>query len=349
MNSSSQRRCAGPAKSILWPFAFLLLALLAGCSTQNTYDRVPTTGRFSGEPRMVALAPNTFFFSQPEHGEKFSFTTHKRGDRHLEVKAGRGKYRWPEFRIEPEEMITNGASIPRNLWYVPGFAPFDFTRAAVIHDWLFEAHHRYIMANATFEAAKAHHDEGAMKRSSDDIKAYKRYGDLSQEDAADIFAECIRVAMAQSEEIHDALQHYPVRPADPDHPSPEAFRELQSALRYNRPNSRTLWAYHYFVSPDAFIKTSKKLWEEKHCTIETYRFLTSSVVRAVALQKGYVSPWLMKKFAGILKREEDRHKDFQRSRPQIAPPQSPPTQTAQTTIPVVQTAPTQTDTTRSAP
>lgn len=344
MNSSRQRSCAGPARSILWPFAALLLALLASCSTQSTYDRVPTTGRFSGEPRMVALAPNTFFFSQPEHGEKFSFTTHQRGDPRLEVKGGRGKYQWPEFRIEPEEMITNGASIPRNLWYVPGFAPFDFTRAAVIHDWLFEAHHRYIMAKATFDAAQAHHDEGAMKRSSDDMKTYKRYGDLSQADAADIFAECIRVAMAQSAEIHDALQHYPVRPADPDHPSPEAFKELQAALRYNRPNSRTLWAYHYFVSPDAFIKTSKKLWEEKHCTIETYRFLTSSAVRTVALQKGYVSPWLMKKFAGILKREEDRHKDFQRSRPQILP-----TQTVQTMVPAAQTATTQTEINRSTP
>ncbi len=342
MNFSGQRNCAGSAQSILLFFAPLLLALLASCSTQSTYDRVPTTGRFSGEPRMVALAPNTFFFFQPEHGEKFSFTTHKRGDPRLEVKGGRGKYQWPELRIEPEEMITNGASIPRNLWYVPGFAPFDFTRAAVIHDWLFEAHHRYIMAKATFKSAKAHHDEGAMKRSSDDMKAYERYKDLSQEDAADIFAECIRVAMAQSAEIHDALQQYPARPADPDHPSPEAFKELESALRYNRPNSRTLWAYHYFVSPDAFIKTSKKLWEENHSTIETYRFLTSSDVSTVALQKGYVSPWLMKKFVRILKREEDRHKDFQRSQPQIAPPQIPPAQTAPT-----QTEPTQTEINRS--
>jgi hypothetical protein len=213
--------------------AVSLLTLLAGCSAQSTYDRVPTTGRFSGEPRMVALAPNTFFFSQPEDGEKFSFTTHKRGDPRLEVKGGRGQYRWSEFRIEPEEMITNGASIPRNLWYVPGFAPFDFTRAAVIHDWLFEAHHRFIMARAAFVAAQTHHDTKAMKRSSDDIKAYKRYGDLSQEDAADIFAECIKVAMVQSEEINEALKRFP-RSVDPEHPSPEAFKELKASLRYNQ-------------------------------------------------------------------------------------------------------------------
>ena len=325
------------------------MTVLASCSMQSTYDRVPTTGRFSGEPRMVALAPNTFFFSQPEHGEKFSFTTHKRGDPHLEAKGGRGEYKWSEFRIEPEEMITSGASIPRKLWYVPGFAPFDFTRAAVIHDWLFEAHHRYIMAKATYEAAKTRHDEGAMKRSSDDMKAYKRYGDLTQEDAADIFAECIRVAMVQSDEISNAVQHYPVRPGDPDHPSPEAFKELQSALRYNRPNSRTLWAYHYFVSPDAFIRTSKKLWEEKHCTIETYRFLTSNAVKKVALQKGYVSPWLMGKFAAILKREENRHRDFQRSQPQIVSAQVPPAQTSQATIPASETAATNTEINRSAP
>jgi hypothetical protein len=348
MNSSRQKNCTGPAQSILSLLAVSLLTLLAGCSAQSTYDRVPTTGRFSGEPRMVALAPNMFFFSQPEDGEKFSFTTHKRGDPRLEVKGGRGQYRWSEFRIEPEEMITNGASIPRNLWYVPGFAPFDFTRAAVIHDWLFEAHHRFIMARAAFVAAQTHHDTKAMKRSSDDIEAYKRYGDLSQEDAADIFAECIKVAMVQSEEINEALKRFP-RSVDPEHPSPEAFKELKAALRYNQKNPRTLWAYHYFVSPDAFIRTSKKLWAEKHCTIETYRFLTSHAVKAVALQKGYLSPWLMKKFVGILEREEDRHKDFQRSRPQIAAMQIPPAETPQTRAPDVQTAPAQTEMSRSAP
>jgi hypothetical protein len=281
---------------------------------------------------MVALAPNTFFFFQPEKKEKFSFTTHRRDDPALEKpianNGGRGAHRLSEFRIEPEEMITNGASIPRNLWYVPGFAPFDFTRAAVIHDWLFEAHHRYIMAEAAFEAAKVRHDTEAMKRSSADKEAYKRYKDLNQEDAADIFAECIKVAMVQSSEIVDALNKFPPKSVDSNHPPSEAFKELKAALRYNRPNSRTLWAYHYFVSPDAIIKTSKKLWAERHCTIETYRFLTSETVKGVALQKGYLSPWLMGKFEGILKREQNRQKDFQRSQPQAAPLQAALSQTA---------------------
>src|SRR5262249_1724058 len=142
------------------PFALSLLGLLLfnACSAQSTYNRVPTTGHFSGEPRMVALAPNIFFFFQPKGDTKFAFTTHVRSDPTLQERGGRGRYRWPEFRIEPEEMITDGATIPRGLWYVSGFAPFDFTRAAVIHDWVYEAHHRYLMALDALAAARKRHD-----------------------------------------------------------------------------------------------------------------------------------------------------------------------------------------------
>ncbi len=308
---------------------FLVLAfavtLLASCSSQATFDRVPTTGRFSGEPRMVALAPNTFFFFQPEHNAKFAFTTHRNNDQVPQSTNGRGLFRHHDFRIEPEEMITNGASIPRKLWYVPGFAPFDFTRAAVIHDWLFEAHHRYIMAQAAFEAAKRRHDVSAMRRSTVDKEAYKQYGALTQEDAADIFAECIKVAMIQSRDIVSAINSFPPANTDANHPSAEAFKELRGALAYNKPDARTLWAYHYFVSPDAFIKTSKKLWEDRHCTMETYRFLTEESVKRVALSKGYLSPWLMGKFEGIVRREEDRHRDFQRSQQQAIASKTPMT------------------------
>ena len=312
--------CIG--RSTLLSAGTALLVLLTSCSSQRTYDRVPTTGRFSGEPRMVALAPNTFFFFQPDHHEKFSFTTHQRNDPALKRQGGRGKYRRKEFRIVPEEMITSGASIPRSLWYAPGFAPFDYTRAALIHDWLFEAHQRYVMAEAAFKAAQSRHDTAAMKRSLADKEAYKQYACLSQEDAADIFAECIKVAMIQSQDIVTALDQFPKRKADPAHPSPEALQELKAALRYNRPNSRTLWAYHYFVSPDAITKTSKRIWEKESRTLETYRFLTDPAVKDVALEKGYLSRWLIEKLEKILKREQNRYKDFQRAEPHVAPLQT---------------------------
>src|SRR2546421_10348580 len=90
--------------------------LPTGCSMQATYQRVPTTGHFSGEPRMVAIAPDTFFFFQPKKDTSFAFTTHKKNDPALAEKKGRGNYRWANWTIRPEDMITDGASVPRQLW-----------------------------------------------------------------------------------------------------------------------------------------------------------------------------------------------------------------------------------------
>lgn len=36
---------------------------------------------------------------------------------------------------------TDGATTPRALWCVKGFAPMDWLEAAIIHDYLFEMHH----------------------------------------------------------------------------------------------------------------------------------------------------------------------------------------------------------------
>jgi hypothetical protein len=97
------RRTAGDAQ-LAFALLSIVLLCLTGCSTQSTYNRVPTTGRFSGEPRMVALAPNIFFFFQPKQDQKFAFTTHRPDDPALQEKGGRGKFRWANFRIQPEEM-----------------------------------------------------------------------------------------------------------------------------------------------------------------------------------------------------------------------------------------------------
>ena len=61
---------------------------LAGCTMQATYRHAPTTGRFSGEPRMVAIAPNTFFFFQPNKDTPFTFTTLAGEGREGEVSLG---------------------------------------------------------------------------------------------------------------------------------------------------------------------------------------------------------------------------------------------------------------------
>jgi hypothetical protein len=287
--------------------------VLTGCSAVATYQKAPSTGRFSGEPRMVAIAPDTFFFFQPDNAPSFTFTTHKKEDLALSNKRGRGEYRKANWTIRPEEMITNGASVPRKLWYVPGFAAFDFIRAALIHDWLFEAHHRYEIAKTSVEAALLRGDKRAAERNRADMQHYRDYAGIRQEDAADIFAECIKVAMLESKEISDEFQSSPRKS---DLLETESGTELKAAFRYNRPSPRTLWAYHYFVSPDCFVKTSKRLWNANHSDLEIYRALTSPKVAHDAETKGYLSPWLIKKFRQILNREELQEEDLRHAKRQ---------------------------------
>lgn len=281
--------------------------VLSGCSTGATYNKAPSTGRFSGEARMVAIAPNTFFFFQPDNDPPFTFTTHKRGDPSLATPKGRGRYLKENWTIQPEEMITTGASIPRRLWYLRGFGAFDYIRASLIHDWLFEAHHRYEIAKAGFKAAVLRGDRQAAKRNQAEMDHYREYADIRQEDAADIFAECIKIAMLESDEIsHEYERSSAIRRVETVNLS-----DLKSAFRYNRPNRRVLWLYHYFVSPDCFVKKSTKMWNYNHSDLEIYRVLASPTVVKRAEEKGYLSPWLVGKFKQILKREKQRDEDLQ--------------------------------------
>jgi hypothetical protein len=289
--------------------------LLGGCSAQSTFDRTPTTGKFSGEPRMVAIAPNTFFFFQPTNSERFAFTTHK-SDSDLTETRGRGVYKKKDWKIIPQDMITTGASVPRNLWYVPGFSAFDYTRAAVIHDWLYEAHHRYEIAKAGLVAAEVRGDRVEMARHKKDMEAYKDYANVDQDDAADIFAECIKVTMLQSKEVRDALDYLDNKQAGSMSGSerPTAnFAGLKSALRHNRPSPRTLWLYHYFVSKNCLIGTSRNVWRELNSDMAIYQALSESNVARHAEEKGYLSKWLIKKFENVLTGEKKRHEDHERA------------------------------------
>ena len=55
-------------------------------------------------------------------------------------------------------MLTDGASIPRPFWSVPGFDPLDWPDGAVVHDWLYEEHHRGL-SDVTFQQANDVLDE----------------------------------------------------------------------------------------------------------------------------------------------------------------------------------------------
>jgi hypothetical protein len=294
-------------KSFFFPLAAAVGVVLTGCSTGATYLKAPSTGHFSGEPRMVAIAPNTFFFFQPDTDPPFTFTTHKKGDPDVARKGGRGNYAKEEWTIRPEEMITTGASIPRRLWYLRGFAAFDYIRASLIHDWLYEAHHRYEIAKGGYKAAMIRGDRQAALRNQAEMNHYREYADIRQEDAADIFAECIKIAMLEADEISNAYERSSV-----EHPAETAnLADLKTAFRTNRPNRRVLWLYHYFVSPDCVVKASMKLWNKTHSDLEIYRVLTSPGVVKRAEEKGYLSPWLVRRFKQILKREKQRDEDLQ--------------------------------------
>src|SRR5690606_5142581 len=44
-------------------------------------------------------------------------------------------------QLVPQRMVTDGGSIPRLFWSIPGYSPWGFGPAFIIHDWVFQAHH----------------------------------------------------------------------------------------------------------------------------------------------------------------------------------------------------------------
>ena len=61
--------------------------------------------------------------------------------------ADEGTVYMPDHSFE-----TDGATVPRILWCVEGFAPMDWLKAAILHDWFFETHH-YGRDLVTFDQA----------------------------------------------------------------------------------------------------------------------------------------------------------------------------------------------------
>jgi hypothetical protein len=48
---------------------------------------------------------------------------------------------WPKgTRIEPTDMYTDGGSVPRVFWNLPGLSPWGFGPAYIIHDYIFAVH-----------------------------------------------------------------------------------------------------------------------------------------------------------------------------------------------------------------
>jgi len=103
--------------------------MVSGCSYFQYHKTEP--GQFGGKLEVRWLAPDKFMFV-PVAGDPFYFIR----------KDGR--------RIQPEKMYTDGGSIPQLIWGVPGYSPWGYAPAYIIHDWVFVAHYCGTEPDASF-------------------------------------------------------------------------------------------------------------------------------------------------------------------------------------------------------
>ncbi len=99
-----------------WPLALLLG--LGGCATAT----VPGPGgTLSGKLVVQWVAENRFIY-RPDAADPLRF-------------------RRPNGQeIVPQEIFTDGGSIPPVFWSLPGFSPWGYGPAYIVHDWLFQQH-----------------------------------------------------------------------------------------------------------------------------------------------------------------------------------------------------------------
>ncbi|MEO0794270.1 MAG: hypothetical protein AAFX93_03855 [Verrucomicrobiota bacterium] len=93
-------------------------------------------GEFTGRFGLRWIGPNDFMY-HPDAADPLTF--------HRKDAAGN-----VIESVTLGAMTTDGASIPRLIWPIPGFSPWDYGPAHLLHDWEFEAHHRGLN-NKSFE------------------------------------------------------------------------------------------------------------------------------------------------------------------------------------------------------
>lgn len=81
-------------------------------------------GVFRGEFSLKYIS-NNFYQYVPEEKDPLTYVSSRQ-----------------EVFVLDEKMDTDLASVPRVFWSIPGFAPDTYARPAIVHDWLFEQHHR---------------------------------------------------------------------------------------------------------------------------------------------------------------------------------------------------------------
>jgi hypothetical protein len=106
-------------KAVFVPLISLAL-LLAGCA--EIVYRQTDTGEFTGKLDVRWIEPDRFLYL-PHEADPLRF------------RPAEGEV------VTPRAMYTDGGSIPRLFWGIPGYSPWGYAPAYIIHDWLFVAHH----------------------------------------------------------------------------------------------------------------------------------------------------------------------------------------------------------------
>ena len=102
--------------------AALAAAPLAGCATWINYGDISGDNELKGRVRVDWVREDKFIYRKTI-GDALSFR--------------------PSFMttpIVPDEMYTDGGSVPRVFWSIPGLSPWALAPAYIIHDWIFFVH-----------------------------------------------------------------------------------------------------------------------------------------------------------------------------------------------------------------
>jgi hypothetical protein len=95
-------------------------APLSGCGTWINDDQIGR-GELSGRVLVEWVAQDRFVYRKSADPLSFRPSFMRRS-------------------IVPETMFTDGGSIPRVFWGIPGLSPWGLGPAYIIHDWLFAVH-----------------------------------------------------------------------------------------------------------------------------------------------------------------------------------------------------------------
>jgi hypothetical protein len=112
----------------------LCVSALAACAGQHYADT--QAGTLTGTLTVEWYKPNLFRY-RPDSSSPLKF---KRHDGTV---------------IEPQDMYTDGGSIPRPFWAFRNYSPWGYGPAFIVHDWLFHMQNCMLPGHESFTLQKA--------------------------------------------------------------------------------------------------------------------------------------------------------------------------------------------------